>query len=121
MRYFLGIDVGSVNSKLSLIDEYYNIVYLDTEKLSSGPRLSVKSLIARLAERFDLHEIVGAGVSGSGRTAISKELAWAEYSDSLAIASGLLHFHPDAKTIIQIGGQTSLIIGLEDGLVISLR
>ena len=116
MRYFLGVDVGSVNSKLSLIDEYYNIVHLDTEKLSSGPRLSVKSLIARLAERFDLHEIVGAGASGSGRTAISKELAWAEYSDSLAIASGILHFHPDAKTIIQIGGQTSLIIGLEDGL-----
>ena len=116
MRYFLGIDVGSVNAKLALIDEYHNIVYLDIEKLSSGPRLSVKSLIARLAERFDLQEIVGAGVSGSGRTAISKELAWAEYSDSLAIASGLLHLHPDAKTTIRIGGQTSLIIGLEDGL-----
>jgi len=116
MRYFLGIDVGSVNSKLSLINENRNIVYLDTEKLSSGPRSTVKSLVARLAEKIDLQEIVGAGVSGSGRTAISKELGWAEYSDSLAIASGLLHFHPDAKTIIQIGGQTSLIIGLEDGL-----
>jgi len=116
MRYFLGIDVGSVNSKLSLIDENYNAVYLDTEKISSGPRSSVKSLISRLAESFDLKEIVGAGISGSGRMAISKELGWVEYSDSLAIASGLLRFHPDAKTIIQIGGQTSLIIGLEDGL-----
>ncbi|MBE9513553.1 MAG: hypothetical protein IMY83_00785, partial [Chloroflexi bacterium] len=30
--------------------------------------------------------------------------------------SGVLHYHPDARTIIQIGGQTSLVIELEDGL-----
>ncbi|MQY73207.1 MAG: hypothetical protein GH142_06010, partial [Dehalococcoidia bacterium] len=47
---------------------------------------------------------------------IPKELNWAEYSSSLSIASGLLHHHPDAKTIIQIGGQTSLVIELEDRL-----
>jgi hypothetical protein len=35
---------------------------------------------------------------------------------SLAICAGLLHLHPEAKTIIQIGGQTSLVISLEDGL-----
>jgi predicted CoA-substrate-specific enzyme activase len=116
MRYFLGIDVGSVNSKLSLIDEINNIIYLDTEKITSGPRTSVRTLINRLAERIGLQEIVGAGVSGSGRATISSELGWTEYSSSLAIASGLLHSHPDAKTIIQIGGQTSLIISLEDGL-----
>jgi len=116
MRYFLGIDVGSVNSKLSLIDESSNIVYLDTEKITAGPRTSVRTLIDRLAKKFGLQEIVGAGVSGSGRSAISRELGWVEYSSSLAIASGLLLSHPDAKTIIQIGGQTSLIIGLEDGL-----
>ncbi|NQT48521.1 MAG: hypothetical protein HQ578_06055, partial [Chloroflexi bacterium] len=47
---------------------------------------------------------------------ISKDLGWSEYSSSLAIASGLLHFNPAAKTIIQIGGQTSFVISLEDGL-----
>ena len=63
-----------------------------------------------------LEEIAAAGVSGSGRAVIPKELNWSEYSSSLSIASGLLHSHPDTKTIIQIGGQTSLVIGLEDGL-----
>jgi predicted CoA-substrate-specific enzyme activase len=47
---------------------------------------------------------------------IPKELHWAEYSSSLAIASGLLDSHDNAKTIIQIGGQSSLVILLEDGL-----
>ncbi|MEA3442945.1 MAG: acyl-CoA dehydratase activase [Chloroflexota bacterium] len=116
MDYFLGVDVGSVNSELVLIDENSKIVQLDTERISSGPRTAVNSLIARLSERFALERIIGAGVSGSGRAVIPKELDWLECSSSLSIAAGLLHCYPEAKTIIQIGGQSSLIIELEDGL-----
>jgi len=116
MSYFLGVDIGSVNAKLALIDENGGVVQFDTEKVISSPRAAVSSLIARLGERFNLEEIVAAGVSGSGRAVIPKELGWTEYSSSLAIASGLLHRYPDVKTIIQIGGQSTLVIELEDGL-----
>ncbi|MEE9399047.1 MAG: acyl-CoA dehydratase activase [Dehalococcoidales bacterium] len=116
MSYSLGLDIGSVNAKLSLIDQNGRIIRLDTEKIISNPRATVNTLIARLGERFSLGQIVSAGVSGSGKAVIPKELNWTEYSSSLAIASGLLHHHPDAKTIMQIGGQTSLVIVLEDGL-----
>jgi len=116
MNYFLGVDIGSVNAKLALIDENGKVVQSDTEKVISSPRAAVSSLIARLGERFNLKEIVAAGVSGSGRAVIPKELGWTEYSSSLAIASGLLQRYPDVKTIIQIGGQSTLVIELEDGL-----
>ena len=116
MSYFLGVDIGSVNAKLALIDKEGRIVQLDTEKISSSPRAAVSSLIARLGERVNLEQVDAAGVSGSGKAVIPKELDWAVYSSSLAIASGLLHCHPDAKTMIQIGGQSSLVIELEDGL-----
>jgi predicted CoA-substrate-specific enzyme activase len=116
MGYFLGVDIGSVNAKLSLIDEGGRVVQRDTEKVTSSPRAAVTSLIARLGEKLNLEQIVAAGVSGSGKTVIPKELGWTEYSSSLSIASGLLHGHPDAKTIIQIGGQSTLVIELEDGL-----
>ncbi len=116
MRYFLGVDIGSVNVKLALIDEHCGVAELDREKITSGPNAAVASLISRLGQKFNLEEIAAAGVSGSGRTVIPKKLNWSEYSSSLSIASGLLHCHPEAKTIIQIGGQSSLIIELEDGL-----
>jgi len=116
MSYFLGVDIGSVNAKLALVDENGQVLEFDTEKVISSPRAAVSSLIARLGERFNLKEIVAAGVSGSGRGVIPKELGWTEYSSSLAIASGLLHRYPDVKTIIQIGGQSTLVIELEDGL-----
>ena len=116
MSYSLGVDIGSVNAKLALIAENVRIVRLDTERITSSPKTAVASLIARLGEKFNLEQIDTAGVSGSGKAVILKELNWAEYSSSLSIASGLLHCHPDSKTIIQIGGQSSLVIGLEDGL-----
>ncbi|MBL7209869.1 MAG: hypothetical protein ISS52_07200 [Dehalococcoidia bacterium] len=116
MAYSLGVDIGSVTAKLALIDDIGRVVRLDTEKITSSPKAAVNSLIGRLGERLSLQEIVAAGVSGSGKTIIPKELNWAEYSSSLSIASGLLHRDPGAKAIIQIGGQSSLVIGLQDGL-----
>ena len=116
MKYFLSIDIGSVNAKLALIDDNCDPAVLDTEKITASPQAAVASLISRLSKKFNLEQIAAAGVSGSGKSVIPRELNWSEYSSSLSIASGLLHSHPDAKTIIQIGGQTSLVIGLEDGL-----
>ncbi len=116
MSYSLGLDVGSINAKLALVTESGSLVLLDAEKITSNPRLAVNSLITRLEAKFDVGDITGAAVSGSGKGVIPEELNWADYSSSLAVASGLLHFQSDAKTIIQIGGQSSLVIGLEDGL-----
>ncbi len=48
MGYYLGVDIGSVNAKLALIDEKGKVVQFDTEKVTSSPRAAVNSLIARL-------------------------------------------------------------------------
>ncbi|MFC1967077.1 BadF/BadG/BcrA/BcrD ATPase family protein [Chloroflexota bacterium] len=116
MKYTLGIDVGAINVKSSLVDEGDDSVYHDVEKIASNARDAINALISRLAHNYDLGLIAGAGVTGSGKSLIPQEFGWKEYSSSLAIASGLLHRHPDARTIIQIGGQSSLVIVLEDGL-----
>jgi predicted CoA-substrate-specific enzyme activase len=117
MQYFLGLDIGSVNAKLALTEKDGRVVHIDAEKIVSNPKTAVNSLISRLlSHKFTPAQISSVGVSGSGKAAIPKELNWIEYSSSLAIASGLLHHYPDAKTIIQIGGQSSFVIGLEDGL-----
>src|SRR5512136_254377 len=116
MGYYVGVDIGSVSTKLAVIDEKGEVIQFDVEKVTSSPRAAVNSLIARLGQKLNLKEIIAAGVSGSGRSVIPKELGWTEYSSSLAIASGLLHRYLDVKTIIQIGGQSTLVIELEDGL-----
>ena len=116
MTHSLGIDIGSVNVKLALIDRDGRVVLLDSEKVTSSSQAAVALLIAGLARKFNLQEINKAALAGSAVTMVSNKLNWPEYSSSLSIASGLLHSHPEAKTIIQIGGQSSFVMELEDGL-----
>lgn len=116
MKYYLGLDIGSVNAKLALIDENSQLFYLDSQKISSNPRSAVNSLLSRLNQKLSLDQIAAAGVTGSGKALIPAEFQWGEFSSSLSTVSGLLYRYPDVKTIIQIGGQSSLVISLEDGL-----
>ncbi|MBI2859800.1 MAG: CoA activase, partial [Chloroflexi bacterium] len=115
MKYSLGLDVGSVTAKLVVLDESGKAIALDQEKVITGPRAAIACLIRRL-NRDVAAAVDTAGISGGGSSAIPQELGWSEYSSSLAIASGVLAAHPDAKTIIYIGGQSSLVITLEQGL-----
>ncbi len=116
MTYSLGIDIGSVNTKLALLDEEASIVKLDTEKVAASVQAAVAALMDRLGRDFPLDQVTHAALSGSTAAVVPPELGWSEYSSSLSIASGVLHFHPEARTIIQIGGQSSFVVELVDGL-----
>jgi predicted CoA-substrate-specific enzyme activase len=116
MNYYLGLDIGSINVKLALIDESGKIFVLDSKKITSNPKAAVNALLTEVNRRFGLENIIAAGVSGSGKAVIPPEFHWTSYSGSLAIASGLLFNHPEARSILQVGGQSSLVIELEDGL-----
>ena len=116
MEYYVGLDIGSINVKLSLIDENGCTLYFDAKRVTSNAKEATNFLLNRLNQRFNLGQITSVGLSGSGKTIVPKEYHWVEYGSSLSIATGLIHSHSDAKTIIQIGGHSSLVIGLEDGL-----
>jgi predicted CoA-substrate-specific enzyme activase len=116
MAIFLGLDIGSVSAKLALVDENGSILHLDSQRISSTTHAAVAALMERMGGKYALEQVAAAGLSGAGKAAFSGKPGWGEYSSSLAIASGLLHSHPDARTIIQIGGQTSHVIELQDGL-----
>ena len=116
MKNYLGLDIGSINVKLSLVDENGLNLYADAERIVCNTRETVNLLLNRLNQSYRLEEIASVGLSGSGKTTIPKEYHWAEYSSSLSIATGLLHRYSDAKTIIKIGGHSSMVIGLKNGL-----
>jgi predicted CoA-substrate-specific enzyme activase len=116
MNYYLGIDIGSINVKLALTDDSGVVQYLASQKIIDSPKITVNSLLGELKSAYPFEKIQAVGVSGSGRAIVPADYGWAEYSSSLAIAAGLLFNHADARTIIQIGGQSSLVIELEDGL-----
>ncbi len=116
MSYSLGLDIGAASAKLSLIDTAGAAVYCDTINLLASPAATVNALIKRLPANIALNNITSAGVTGVGQAAVPVAAGWMRYSSAPAVAAGVLVDYPEARTVIQIGAQSSLVVELDDGL-----
>ncbi len=115
-NYFLGLDIGSVNTRLAIVDEASKLIHLDRERIHRGPVAAVSAILTRLQERLPLDSIAGAGVTGSGREIYAGQEGWSSFSNPFAALTGLLWDQTDLKTVIAIGGQSALVIGLPGGI-----
>jgi len=114
MKYYLGIDIGSISTKAVIIDENNIIVdsiYLWTE---GSPINAVKKILKNLKH----YNIVSIGTTGSARKLIGTILNASVIKNEItAHAVGTLSLYPDARTILEIGGQDSKIILLNNGII----
>jgi len=117
MKHYLGVDVGSISTKGVIIDESNNIAaesYIWTE---GDPINAIKTLIGNLSGGGK-YKIFGVGTTGSARKLAGEMLGAGVIKNEItAHAVGTLSVHPDAATILEIGGQDSKIIIIEDGIV----
>ncbi len=119
MNCYLGVDIGSISTKGVIIDDDNNIItsaYIWTE---GNPVNAVKKLIEILKKDLDSrHVIKGIGTTGSARKLIGLLLnANIVKNEIMAHAIGTLSLYPDVKTILEIGGQDSKIILLNNGII----
>ncbi len=117
---YLGIDIGSISTKGIVIDANERILaeaYLWTR---GNPIDAVTRLLKEL--KAQLHgkdvTVVSLGTTGSARKLIGTILNASIIKNEItAHAIGTMSKYPDVKTILEIGGQDSKIILLEDGIV----
>ncbi|MBQ6421132.1 MAG: 2-hydroxyglutaryl-CoA dehydratase [Clostridia bacterium] len=117
---FMGIDVGSISTKGTIIDENDRILCGEYLYTKGDPLEAVKKLLRLLEARFDAenYRIVAIGTTGSARKLIGAVLNAAVIKNEItAHAVGTTNIHPDVRTIFEIGGQDSKIIILRNGVV----
>lgn len=119
MNCYLGIDIGSISTKGVVIDDNNNLIassYIWTE---GNPTLAVRKVINILKEQVSSSYILkGVGTTGSARKLIGLMLdANVVKNEITAHAIGTLSFHPNVRTILEIGGQDSKIILIENGII----
>ncbi|MDH4138531.1 MAG: acyl-CoA dehydratase activase, partial [Anaerolineae bacterium] len=106
---FLGIDVGSVSTNLVLLNteaELIQGIYLATR---GEPLAALNEGLGRIWERHsDRLEILGVGVTGSGRYLAAQilraDVVRNEITTQLTSAA---HYFPGVDTVFEIGGQDS--------------
>ncbi|RLC87188.1 MAG: 2-hydroxyglutaryl-CoA dehydratase [Chloroflexi bacterium] len=120
MEVFLGIDVGSVTTKIAAVDREGQLTASLYRRTEGRPievvQESLRQIQAILPTDVD---VAGVGTTGSGRqlaaVVVGADLVKNEIT---AHAVAALHFVPDVHTVMDIGGQDSKLIILEDGIVV---
>jgi predicted CoA-substrate-specific enzyme activase len=123
MKTYLGIDVGSISTNFVLIDEKGQILkslYLRTE---GDPIEAIQKGLKEFKKYISKHnqaiKISGVGTTGSARQ-LAGVIAGADLvkNEITAHAKGASFFVPEVRTVIEIGGQDSKVIILENGVAV---
>ena len=120
MAHYLGIDVGSITTKvvvLSESDEVLTKVYLrNSGRPIEAIQQGMEKVVAQLGEGV---LIDGVATTGSARH-LAGYLVGADLikNEITAHSVAVIDLFPEAKTIIEIGGQDSKVIVLRNGVVV---
>ena len=119
MNVYLGVDVGSVTTKFAVLDQEDELVADLYTRTLGRPVQIVQQGLQYLAERLPPGmDVTGVGVTGSARqltgVVVGADVVKNEITAHAVAASSVV---PDLHTVLEIGGQDSKLILLEDGIV----
>jgi predicted CoA-substrate-specific enzyme activase len=120
MGNYLGIDVGSITTKVVVVsesDEVLSKVYLrNSGRPIEAIQQGMERIVATLGEEV---LIDGVATTGSARH-LAGYLVGADLikNEITAHSVAVIDLFPEAKTIIEIGGQDSKVIVLRNGVVV---
>ena len=118
-KAYLGIDIGSISTKGVVIDEK-NEILADSYLWTAGnPLHAVKGVLTELRAKLPQnYTVVNAGTTGSARKLVGAAISARVIKNEItAHAVGTLSAVPDVRTILEIGGQDSKIILINNGVV----
>jgi len=120
MGHYLGIDVGSITTKLVLLSEDDRVLAKSYIRNSGRPieaiQQGIEEILTQLGKSIPID---GVATTGSARH-LAAYLVGADLikNEITAHAIAVVDFLPEAKTIIEIGGQDSKVIVLRNGVVV---
>jgi predicted CoA-substrate-specific enzyme activase len=107
---YLGFDIGSVSLNTVLIDENNNIVEEHYDYIHGRPYNVLKDRLAFVLEKYPPKSISGIAFTGTGGILASGLIGGVFVNEIIAQATAAGILYPDAKTIIEIGGEDSKLI-----------
>jgi len=119
VNVYLGVDVGSVSTNLVLINGQNEVIYSLYIRTQGRPIEAIKNgLIKMLSSISQGINVMGVGTTGSGRQ-LASIIVGADVvkNEITAHAVAAANQIPDVHSVLEIGGQDSKIIILDNGIV----
>lgn len=113
-KFFAGIDIGSSTTKFTVITEDYQVIGHSIVGTYADQKKAIAESLEKIESSYkisidDMSNIVGTGY---GRNNIS--FANKQMTELFCHSKGARYLYPTARLIIDIGGQDSKVIKLDD-------
>jgi predicted CoA-substrate-specific enzyme activase len=110
---YMGIDVGSTTVKVVLTDEQGGLLDHVYVRAHGQPARTLWEQLQALGARWDLGQIRATGLTGSGGGTLAPLLGGLHVNELVAQTYALELIAPQARTVIEMGGQDSKLLLLE--------
>ena len=116
-EFDLGMDVGSVSVNLVVMTPAGEVLREEYRRHLGQPQSIALELLSSLEPEFPLRNCRLAGFTGLGGQALAEVFGGTLVNEVIAQARGTYHFRPEARTIIDMGGEDAklILVGAEDG------
>ena len=111
--YFIGFDIGSVSLNTVVLDQNNNILEDYYDYVHGKPFNILKERLTTILERIPSESINGIALTGTGGKLATGLIGGAFVNEIIAQATSSSRLFPEARTVIEIGGEDSKLILLE--------
>lgn len=114
MNYIAGIDAGSISVKVAVLDETGTILGTVYRRHGGKP---VETAVELLNETLQSYPSLSAIATGSTGKIIAQRLGIPHINELIAHAASTQRLFPEVRTIIEMGGEDSKLILLNDNSI----
>ena len=113
-KLHLGLDVGSISVNTIILDERFEVLEEHYTRMKGQPFQTVHRVLEGILQRIPAGRFETVSFTGIGGKPISQLLAGNFVNEIIAQAKAAEHLYPQVRTIIDIGGEDSKLILLEE-------
>ncbi|MBI5099445.1 MAG: CoA protein activase [Nitrospirae bacterium] len=117
MERFIGLDAGSVSVKLAVLDTRGNILETKYVRHKGNPLPVAYELLKTVTRVGALHATPLLSVTGSAGKIIAGAFGIKPVNEVVALSYSTKKLYPEVRTAIEMGGEDSKLILLENGTV----
>jgi len=110
---YLGLDIGSVSLNTVILDEDFNIIEDYYDYVHGRPFHVLESRLESIFNDFPGILVKGPAITGTGGKLATELIGGVFVNEIIAQAASSCELYPEAKSVIEIGGEDSKLIILD--------
>ncbi|MFO7723683.1 MAG: acyl-CoA dehydratase activase [Bacteroidales bacterium] len=115
-EYHLGVDIGSVSVNIVVLDPQGRVIKHEYVYCQGRPFFVLKDALTSIFSEFPVENLGQLAYTGTGGKLASELTGGSFVNEIIAQSTAVSSLYPEARTIIEMGGEDSKLIFMQNGV-----